>query len=75
MLVALAQATFQIRHITGVTQRFATGDMQRLLRVPLPAEGDGQWIEDPQAWQQRGRVCAGALDDEGMSAIFRRGLH
>ncbi len=33
MLVALAQAIFQIHHITGVTQRFATGDMQRLLRV------------------------------------------
>jgi hypothetical protein len=33
MLVALAQAIFQIHTITGVTQRFATGDMQRLLRV------------------------------------------
>ena len=44
MLVALAQATFQIRHITGVTQRFATGDMQRLLRVQalsLQTEGVG----------------------------------
>lgn len=33
MLVALAQAIFQIHSIKGVTQRFATGDMQRLLRV------------------------------------------
>ena len=33
MLVALAQAIFQIHNIKGVTQRFATGDMQRLLRV------------------------------------------
>ncbi len=44
MLVALAQATYQIRHITGVTQRFATGDMQRLLRVQalsLQTEGVG----------------------------------
>lgn len=29
----MEQATYQIRHITSVTQRFATGDMQRLLRV------------------------------------------
>jgi GGDEF domain-containing protein len=44
MLVALAQAIFQIHHITGVTQRFATGDMQRLLRVQalsLQTEGVG----------------------------------
>ncbi len=44
MLVALAQATYQIRHITSVTQRFATGDMQRLLRVQalsLQTEGVG----------------------------------
>ena len=44
MLVALAQAIFQIHHITGVTQRFATGDMQRLLRVlalSLQTEGVG----------------------------------
>ena len=33
MLVALAEAIFQIHNIKGVTQRFATGDMQRLLRV------------------------------------------
>ncbi|HPW30329.1 MAG TPA: HAMP domain-containing protein, partial [Rhodoferax sp.] len=44
MLVALAQAIFQIHTITGVTQRFATGDMQRLLRVQalsLQTEGVG----------------------------------
>ncbi len=44
MLLALAQAIFQIHHITGVTQRFATGDMQRLLRVQalsLQTEGVG----------------------------------
>ena len=44
MLVALAQAIFHIHHITGVTQRFATGDMQRLLRVQalsLQIEGVG----------------------------------
>lgn len=44
MLVALAQAIFQIHNITGVTQRFATGDMQRLLRVQalsLQTEGLG----------------------------------
>jgi diguanylate cyclase (GGDEF)-like protein len=44
MLVALAQATYQIRNITGVTQRFATGDMQRLLRVQalsMQTEGVG----------------------------------
>ena len=44
MLVALAQAIFQIHNITGVTQRFATGDMQRLLRVQalsLQTEGVG----------------------------------
>lgn len=44
MLVALAQATFQIRSITGATQRFATVDMQRLLRVQalsLQTEGVG----------------------------------
>jgi diguanylate cyclase (GGDEF)-like protein len=44
MLAALAQAIFQIHHITGVTQRFATGDMQRLLRVQalsLQTEGVG----------------------------------
>ena len=44
MLLALAQATLQIRNITGVTQRFATGDMQRLLRVQalsLQTEGVG----------------------------------
>ena len=44
MLVALAQAIFQIHTITGVTQRFATGDMQRLLRVQalsMQTEGAG----------------------------------
>ena len=44
MLVALAQAIFQIHQITGVTQRFVTGDMQRLLRVQalsLQTEGVG----------------------------------
>ncbi|MES2951084.1 MAG: EAL domain-containing protein [Pseudomonadota bacterium] len=44
MLIALAQAIFQIHVITGVTQRFATGDMQRLLRVQalsLQTEGVG----------------------------------
>ena len=44
MLVVLAQATFQIHHITGLTMRFATGDMQRLLRVQalsLETEGVG----------------------------------
>ncbi|MBI2748187.1 MAG: EAL domain-containing protein [Burkholderiales bacterium] len=44
MLVALTQAIFQIHTITGVTQRFATGDMQRLLRVQalsLQTEGVG----------------------------------
>ncbi len=44
MLLALAQAIFQIHHITAVTQRFATGDMQRLLRVQalsLQTEGVG----------------------------------
>lgn len=44
MLAALAQAVFQIHHIKGVTQRFATGDMQRLLRVQalsLQTEGVG----------------------------------
>lgn len=44
MLVALAQASFQIHHITQMTQRFATGDMQRLLRVQalsLQTEGVG----------------------------------
>ena len=33
MLVALAQASLQIRAMTDLTQRFATQDMQRLLRV------------------------------------------
>lgn len=33
MLVALALASLQIRSMTGLTQRFATQDMQRLLRV------------------------------------------
>jgi hypothetical protein len=33
MLVALALAGFQIRTMTAQTQRFATQDMQRLLRV------------------------------------------
>lgn len=44
MLVSLTQAIFQIHTITGVTQRFATGDMQRLLRVQalsLQTEGVG----------------------------------
>ncbi len=44
MLAALAQAVFQIHHMTGVTQQFATRDMQRLLRVQalsLQTEGLG----------------------------------
>lgn len=44
MLAALAQATYQIGNIAAVTQRFATGDMQRLLRVQalsLQTEGVG----------------------------------
>jgi len=44
MLVALSQAILQIHTITNVTQRFATGDMQRLLRVQalsLQTEGVG----------------------------------
>jgi|GEM_PF-620207 diguanylate cyclase (GGDEF)-like protein len=44
MLLALSQAILQIHTITGVTQRFATGDMQRLLRVQalsLQTEGVG----------------------------------
>lgn len=44
MLVALAQASLQIRSMTGLTQRFATQDMQRLLRVQalsLYTEGAG----------------------------------
>lgn len=44
MLVALVQASFQIHHITRMTQRFATSDMQRLLRVQalsLQTEGVG----------------------------------
>ena len=44
MLVALAQASLQIRSMTELTQRFATRDMQRLLRVQalsMYAEGAG----------------------------------
>ncbi len=44
MLVALVQASLQLHHITQMTQRFATGDMQRLLRVQalsLQTEGVG----------------------------------
>jgi len=44
MLVALAQASLQIRSMTDLTQRFATQDMQRLLRVQalsLYTEGAG----------------------------------
>ncbi len=44
MLLVLVKANLQISHITGVTQRFATGDMQRLLRVQalsLQTEGVG----------------------------------
>ena len=44
MLLALLKANLQINYITGVTQRFATGDMQRLLRVQalsLQTEGVG----------------------------------
>ena len=44
MLVALALASWQIRAMTDLTQRFATQDMQRLLRVQalsLYIEGAG----------------------------------
>lgn len=44
MLVALALASWQIRTITHLTERFATQDMQRLLRVQalsLTTEGAG----------------------------------
>ncbi len=44
MLLALAQASVQIRSMTALTQRFATYDMQRLLRVQalsLYTEGAG----------------------------------
>lgn len=44
MLVALALASWQIRSMTNLTQRFATQDMQRLLRVQalsLYIEGAG----------------------------------
>lgn len=44
MLVALALASWQIRTITALTERFATQDMQRLLRVQalsLTTEGAG----------------------------------
>ncbi|MDP1999546.1 MAG: EAL domain-containing protein [Rhodoferax sp.] len=44
MLVALALASWQIRSVTDLTQRFATQDMQRLLRVQalsLYIEGAG----------------------------------
>ena len=33
MLLALAQAGLQLREVIEVTHQFATGDMQRLLRV------------------------------------------
>lgn len=44
MLLALGQASLQINRITNINQRFATGDMQRLLRVQalsLQTEGVG----------------------------------
>lgn len=44
MLIALSQAGLQLRLISEVTRNFATGDMQRLLRVQalsLQAEGVG----------------------------------
>jgi diguanylate cyclase (GGDEF)-like protein len=44
MLLALGKANVQINYITGMTQRFATSDMQRLLRVQalsLQTEGVG----------------------------------
>ena len=33
MLLALSQVGLQLRVVSDITQRFATGDMQRLLRV------------------------------------------
>ncbi|APW44593.1 putative bifunctional diguanylate cyclase/phosphodiesterase [Rhodoferax saidenbachensis] len=44
MLLALSQAGLQLKLVSEVTQRFATGDMQRLLRVQalsLQTEGVG----------------------------------
>jgi predicted signal transduction protein with EAL and GGDEF domain len=44
MLLALSQAGLQLRQVSEVTQKFATGDMQRLLRVQalsLLTEGVG----------------------------------
>ncbi len=67
MLLALAQASFQIRHITGMTQRFATGDMQRLLRVQalsLQTEGVGSALSRLMNAPRENRVLEYADVDE-----------
>lgn len=67
MLLALAQASFQIRHITGMTQRFATGDMQRLLRVQalsLQTEGVGSALSRLMNAPRENRVMEYADVDE-----------
>ena len=40
MLLALSQAGLQLRLVSDVTRQFATGDMQRLLRVQSGFERD-----------------------------------
>jgi diguanylate cyclase (GGDEF)-like protein len=84
MLVALAQAIFQIHVITGVTQRFATGDMPRLLRVQalsLQTEGVGNALIRLINAPREDRVAEYAVVDErnrridGMVESLAKDLH
>jgi diguanylate cyclase (GGDEF)-like protein len=67
MLVALTQAGLQLRLVSDVTQRFADGDMQRLLRVQalsLQTEGVGSAIIRLMNAPRENRVAEYADVDE-----------
>jgi predicted signal transduction protein with EAL and GGDEF domain len=67
MLVALVQAGLQLRVVSSVTQKFATGDMQRLLRVQalsLQTEGVGSALIRLMNAPRQNRVAEYADVDE-----------
>ncbi len=67
MLLALTQAGLQLRQVSEVTQKFATGDMQRLLRVQalsLLTEGVGSAMVRLMNAPREDRVAEyGEVDD------------